>query len=190
MLTFDSEKHQYAWDGKPVPGVSEILRVTGQAKDWKDVPPFYRERGIVAHKCIELFLKGTLDEDSVDEVVRPYLSQFKEWINQEKGAGLLLSEKPFYSERMMFAGTIDLICNQTIVDIKCSKKLDKDSEWQYQLQGAAYRTLIQENMDKDFPFRILLLTGTGDAKVIPMFSPFSAWEHTIELYNIKTARSV
>lgn len=190
MLTFDPEKHQYFWDGKPIPGVSEILRATGQAKDWKDVPVYYRERGQAAHQAIALFLKGTLDETSVDEVIQPYLNQFKEWINKERGAGLLFSENPFYSEKLVFAGTVDLICNECIYDIKCSKKLDADAEWQYSMQGAAYRTLVRENLEKDFPFRVLLLTGAGEAKVIPLYAPTQGWEAVMSLYNVKMARDV
>jgi hypothetical protein len=190
MLTFDPEKHQYFFDGKPVPSVSEILRITGQAKDWKYTPEFYRQRGEVAHKCIELFVKGELDEDSVDEVVRPYLNQFKEWLTLEKGAGILLSEKPFYSKQLVYAGTCDLIANQVIYDIKCCKKLDDAALSQYSGQGSAYRTLIKENMDKDFPFKILLLTGTGSAKIVPVYAPYALWEHILGIYNIRMGRDV
>ncbi len=190
MLTFDPEKHIYYWKGKPVPGVSEILKETGQAKDWSAVDPFYRDRGSAVHKAIELWVKGELDETSLDPVIVPYFEQFKAWTLKENVAGVLLSENSFYSEEMNFAGTIDLIANQCIWDVKCSKKLDKASEWQYRLQGAAYRTLVKENMKLDLPFRVLLLSGEGEAKVIPMYSPVVAWEHLVELFCIKTGRNL
>jgi hypothetical protein len=188
MLTFDEANHQYFWQGKPVPGVSEILKETGQAKDWSAVDPYYRDRGSAVHKAIELWVKDELDEGSLDPVIIPYLEQFKAWVKKENVAGVILTENPFYSETLRFAGTIDLIANQVIWDVKCSKKLDKSSEFQYTAQGVAYRTLVKENMGLDLPFKVLLLTGEGEAKVIPLHAPYSLWEHIIGIYDIKMAR--
>jgi|SRR6267142_4393602 len=190
MLTFDSEKHIYRWNEKEVPSVSAILRETGQSKDWSAVPDFYRDRGSAVHKAIELWIKGELDETSLDPVIVPYFEQFKAWTLKESVAGLLLAESPFYSETLKYAGTIDLIANHVIWDIKCSKKLDKASEFQYSAQGSAYRTLVKENMGLDLPFKVLLLTGEGDAKVVPLYAPFVLWENIVGIYNIKSGRSV
>lgn len=190
MLTRDPATKHFFWDGVQVPGVHTILRATGQAKDFSDVPEFYRQRGQAAMKAIELWVKKDLDEGSVDDVIKPYFDQFKAWVMKEKRAGIVLTESPYYSESLKFVGVIDLICNQTIYDIKCSKKMDKAAEWTYQMQGAAYRTLIKENMGLDLPFKILLLSGEGDAKEIPLFSPLSAWEAIMAIYNIKMARDV
>lgn len=184
MLTFDEVKHEYRWKGDVVPGVSHILKETGQAKDWSGVPAYYRDRGTATHKAISLYLKGVLDEDSVDPAVRPYLEQFKQW-DQSQPLNTPISEQAYYSELMGFAGTIDLICCGVIYDVKCSKKLDKSSTWQYDLQGAAYRTLVQENLRLDYPFKILLLTGSGPAEVVNMAAPTKAWESILELYNQK-----
>lgn len=188
MLSFDYVSHRYTWDGKVVPGVSEILKETGQTKDWSAVDPFYRDRGSAVHKAVELWIKGELDETSLDPVIVPYFEQFKAWVKKEKIAGVLMAESPFYSEALGFAGTIDLIANQVIWDVKCSKKLDKSSEFQYRAQGAAYRTLIRENMGLDLPFKLLLLTGEGEAKVIPLHAPYSLWDHILGIYDIKMAR--
>lgn len=187
-LTFDSEKHEYRWDDKIVPSVSEILRATGQAKDWKDVPPYYRDRGIACHAAIHLYLLGTLDEDSVDEAVKPYLNQFKEW-NKTQDMYVPVSEQPLYSKRLKFAGTPDLLANGVIWDLKCSKKLDKASTFQYQMQGAAYRTLVLEDIGMTYPFKILLLTGEGNATEIELDAPVKAWEAIMTLYDIKTGRA-
>lgn len=188
-LTFNAEDHTYWVENKEVPGTTHILRTTGQSKDWSDVPEFYRDRGSAVHAGISLMLNDTLDESSIDDIVRPYLDQFHDWVIDRKGAGFWLSEKAMYSKKLGFAGTVDLIMNQTIYDVKCSKKMDKASEWQYQLQGAAYRTLTKENLQKDFPFKILLLTGAKEpAKEIPLHAPYAAWEYVMGLYNIKTGR--
>lgn len=189
MLTFNAEKHQYFWHGERVPGVSEILKETGQAKDWSLIDPFYRDRGVAVHKAVELFITGRLDEDSIDPVILPYCNQFKAWVQtQPMFGGLLLTESPMYSETRNFAGTIDLIANGTIWDIKCSKRLEKVAKWQYECQGAGYRTLFKEKWGKDFPFKILLLTGEGDAQVVEPASRYEVWEHVMGLYDEKMGR--
>lgn len=186
-LTFNEEKHEYRWDGVVVPSVSEILRETGQAKDWKDIPPYYRDRGIAVHSAIHLYLQGTLDEASVDEAIRPYLEQFKAW-DKEQPLYTPISEQPYYSQRLRYAGTIDLVCNGVLYDLKCSKKLDKASTWQYQVQGSAYKTLLLDNIGMTYPFKILLLTGEGKPGVIDMDAPVDVWTHVMGIYDIKTGR--
>lgn len=187
MLRFVEATHQYFWDDVEVPGVSAILRETGQAKDWSQIPEFYRERGSAVHKAIQFFLKGTLNREDLDPIIRPYLDQFEAFLDTiQPVAGLVLSENPSYSKKLGFSGTIDLLMNGTIWDIKCSKKLDKSSTWQYRLQGAGYRTLIRENWGLDLPFKILLLPGEGSAQEIALDAPYEAWEHAMGLYRIKT----
>lgn len=189
MLTFDAEHHKYFYNDLQVPGVSEVLREMGQAKDWSDVPGYYRDRGTAVHLAIKYFLEGSLDRDSLDPVIKPYLDQFEAFLGKLGDiSGLILSEQPYYSTQWEFAGTIDLIINGVIWDIKCSKKLDKASQWQYDLQGAAYRTLARDNKIGDFPFKILLLPGEGDAKEISLNAPYRAWENLMALYNIKNDR--
>lgn len=189
MLTFDKEAHKYSWNGIEVPGVSEIIRATGQSKDWSEVPGFYRERGEAVHLAIRYYLEGSLDEESLDPVIRPYFDQFKAFLGSQKSVGgLILSENPYYSQRLDYAGTLDLVMNGAIWDIKCTKKLDKSSEWQYNLQGAAYRHLAKENGIGELPFRLLILPGEGAAKEYPLVAPLRAWENVIELYNIKHSR--
>src|ERR1041384_2280356 len=75
-LRFDSEAHHY-WIGKKrIPGVSEILQRVGLVKDYKGIDPYYRDRGIATHKAIELYLKGTLDIESLDPAVKPCFEAF------------------------------------------------------------------------------------------------------------------
>jgi hypothetical protein len=184
-LTFSEEGHAYHYKGVKVPSVSEIIREMGQGKDWTSTPPFYVERGKAVHLAVNLYLQGTLDEASLDPLIVPYYEQFRVW-DKDQPLYEPITERPFYSERLNFAGTPDLICNGVIYDIKCSKKLDRSSTWQYQLQGGAYRTLVTEQWTHDyFPFKILLLTGEGPVVVIDLDASMEAWEHLIKLYHIK-----
>lgn len=188
-LTFDEASHTYFFNEVEVPGVSEVLREMGQSKDWSDVPGYYRDRGQAVHLAIRYFLEGALDRESLDPVIKPYLDQFERFLGKlGKVGGLVLSEQPYYSLKWEYAGTIDLVMNGAIWDIKCSKKLDKSAHWQYDLQGAGYRTLAKENKIGDLPFKILLLPGEGDAQEIPMDAPYKSWENLMELYNTKMDR--
>lgn len=189
-LTFDELNHKYFFNEVAVPGVSEVLREMGQAKDWSDVPGYYRDRGQAVHLAIRYLLEGTLDRESLDPVIRPYLDQFEAFlVKLGPVSGIIFSEQPYYSTQWEYAGTIDLIMNGVIWDIKCSKRLDKASQWQYDLQGSGYRTLAKENKIGDFPFKLLLLPGEGDAKEIPLTAPYKAWENLMELYNVKMDRT-
>lgn len=189
-LTFDAENHKYFYQEAEVPGVSEVLRVTGQSKDWNQVPEYYRERGEAVHLAIKYHLEGCLDEDGLDPVIKPYLSQFKGFLVNIGGSRKdFLVEAPLYSKALEYAGTPDLIAAKTIWDYKCSKKIDKDSTWQYRLQGSGYRTLVRENEIGDYEFKLVLLTGEAEpAKIMEMNCPYSAWESTMSLYNLKTDR--
>lgn len=183
-LEFDSESHIYKWNGVEVPSVSSILRETGQSKDWKDVPPYYRDRGIAVHSAVHLYLEGTLDESSLDPVIVPFFEQFKAW-DKDQPLYTPITEKPYYCQRLRYAGTPDLLCNGVIWDIKCSKKLDKASEFQYRCQGSAYKTLLLEDIGMTYPFKILLLSGDGKAQIIPLDAPCGLWEHVMGIYDFK-----
>lgn len=181
-IELDPETHVYKVNGVVKPGANQILKAVGLSKDWSGVDPFYRDRGIAVHSAINLFLRGELDEESLDPVIVPYFNQFKEWLSENEAAGLLLTERPLYSERLDFCGTIDLIMNETIFDFKCSKRIDKETERQYRKLGSAYRTLVCDDLGLVLPYKLMLLTGEGKAKVIPMDCPVDIWEAVMTLY--------
>ena len=71
--TFDPATHSYYRDGARIPGVTEVLREAGMLTDHSRTDPFYAERGTLVHEAIALDLRGELDEESVDQEIRPYL---------------------------------------------------------------------------------------------------------------------
>lgn len=172
ILTFDSEKHQYFWNKKRVPGVSEILKSLGLSRSYDAVDTFYRDRGTAVHKSIELYIKGTLDEESLDPVIVPYFNQAKEWIDNVPLLGKRV-EVMEYELDGGYAGTIDLIANDTIYDWKCSKSPDPVSE----LQGSLYKRLMHKNK-----FVVIQLTGEGPAIEIPYEASKELAESVLTLY--------
>lgn len=188
LLRFVEEGHKYYYNDTEVPSVHEVVRSMGQGNDWSFVPGYYRDRGHAVHLAIRYFLEGTLDRESLDPVILPYLERFERFLEKIGPVeGIILSEQPLYSPDWEYAGTVDLIMNGVIWDIKCSKKLDSGSQWEYDLQGAAYKTLAKENTLGDLPFKILLL-GDTEAKEIALNAPYRAWENLMALYNIKNER--
>jgi hypothetical protein len=167
MLTFNSEKHQYFWNGKRVPGVSEILKTVGLGRSYEGVDTFYRDRGIATHKAIQLYLKGTLDEDSLDPVVVPYFKQACSWI-KAYGASHREAEKMVYSETLNVAGTIDLIMGDCIYDWKCTKSVDPITE----IQGAFYKVL------SDIPFFLAIQLDGSDGPAIEI--PYEAGPELVD----------
>lgn len=139
-LRFDSIKHQY-WIGKKrIPGVSEILQKVGLSKSYEGIDSFYRDRGIACHKAIELYLKGILDQTTLDDAIKPQFGAFLKFWNG-RSEPILALETPMKSLSDSFAGTPDLITEVAIYDWKCSKNHDRVGE----LQGQAYKQLASNN---------------------------------------------
>lgn len=160
------------------PRVTEIIRAVGLGKSYDGVDPFYRDRGSACHKAIELYLKGTLDQDSIDESYRGHFEGFLKWWSDYK-TNHWMSE--WHLENDDFHGTIDLKTDGMLWDFKCSKAHDRVAE----IQGAGYRKLALDNMISDVGFSVVQLPGDGTYKVIPYESPISLWEATWEIYKWK-----
>lgn len=183
VIELEPETHTYRVDGVIKPGANEIIKAIGMGKDWSGVDTFYRDRGIAVHSAINLYLQKDLDESSLDPAIVPYFEQFVTWFKSiPEVGGLVMTEKPLYSPRYDFCGSVDLIMNGVIWDYKCSKRLDKEAERQYRRIGSAYRTLVRDQMGFELPFKVLLLTGEGPAVVKSWACPFVTWDAVMTLY--------
>lgn len=186
-LEFDEASHTYTVDGVVRPGITDILKKSGISKDYDGVDTFYRDRGTAVHLAVKFFLKGTLDESTLDPICVPYLEGFKAWLYSfpETTDLLKASEIPLYSQRLGFCGTLDLVFNGFIFDMKCSKDPDPASE----VQGAAQQILWEENFGVGLPFRVLQLPGDGTYNVINYAERVPAspnlWEGVMEVYRWK-----
>lgn len=142
-LTMD-EEHRYWWNGKRVPGMNEVLKAVGIAKNYpENGDPFYRERGTAVHLAIDLYVKGTLDEESLDPIIIPYFNQARKWLDARHAVEICKyrsdgTEMMKYSEKHGVAGTIDMIYKGKIYDWKCTAKVTDDTE----LKGAFYKEIF------------------------------------------------
>lgn len=111
-LTFDEEKHIHSVNGEIYPGVTGVLKAEGFCEGFEFIDPYYLTRGKYGHKATELWEAGTLDEDSLDDNLRPYLESYKK-AKQEKGFEVLGCEVHRYNKLYKFAGIIDRIITGT-----------------------------------------------------------------------------
>lgn len=120
---FDPIAHRYTLDGRVLPSVTQILR---GLDDFSNVPARVlekaRDRGQRVHAACNLDVLGTLDENTVDDEVAPYLAQFRRFL-RESGFVPTLSECRVYDETLWYAGTLDLFgdlpgCLDVQIDIK------------------------------------------------------------------------
>ena len=109
MLEFNEEEHRYTWDGTVVPGVTTVLK---PLSNYDMVPQHIMEkaaaRGHAVHLATELHDEGTLDEESMDPTIKPYLDAWK-MFRETQGYGIVVSEARVFSEKGMYAGTLDRI---------------------------------------------------------------------------------
>lgn len=140
-FTFDEPAHRYYLDGIRLPSVTEVLERTGIV-DYSRIPPATREmalaRGSAVHEAIALDLDGDLDEASVEPIMG-YVEAARA-ARHDLGIGTPDAfEKRGYHAQHRYAGTLDLIFGDTLLDWKTNT-----AEWWVQLQTAAYAAMQPE----------------------------------------------
>jgi len=129
---FDEESHTYTLDGIEYPSVTTVL---GILDTYKNVPLGHmevaRDRGQAVHLALDLYDRGVLDWNTVDEALHGSILGW-ETFKQETGAVVLASEFPVVSTRWRYAGTPDRllrmvarfpgfkqpVCRNVLADIK------------------------------------------------------------------------
>jgi hypothetical protein len=107
-LEFDEEKHLFTNNGEVLPSVTHILKQEGFCPTFEQIDPYYLMRGSYVHKTTELWEAGTLDEDTLDDQLRPYLESYKS-AKRDKGFEILSIEVKKWDNLYRFAGIIDRI---------------------------------------------------------------------------------
>ena len=138
-IRFDPVEGKY-WDGaREVPRVSRILEETGHGFRGPRGSDWHKEKGTLVHRATALYDAGTLDWDSLDATIRPYVEAWKKF-KSDTGCKCIAVETILYSEDLDYAGTADRVCvlpkvsgREMILDIKSGGKT-KD----HRLQLGAY----------------------------------------------------
>ena len=171
-LTFDPQLHAYQLDGRELPSVTTVLQRAGLV----DGAWFTEQatlRGTYVHLATELHAAGTLDPDSVDPVVQPYLDAYMRFL-RESGAVWAAVEQRLGDDVLGYAGTIDRVGSigdqPVIVDIKTGPP----QPW-HALQLAAYLQLVKRRwapwqryglwLQKNGSYRLKHYSGRSDYSV-------------------------
>lgn len=108
MLTFNEERHEYQWNGKIAPSVTQVL---APLYDFRFVNPealeVARQEGMAIHKTVELYCQNDLDEDDLPDWLVPRLGAFKKFVADTQFQ-VFGSEQQVYHPAYHFAGTFDL----------------------------------------------------------------------------------
>lgn len=164
-ITFEAESHTYFLGLERVPSVSEILRPlteTYLAAIPEGVLNWKRDLGIAVHKACELLDLGTLDEESLDPQIVPYLEGYKAFRVdfQPKWNAI---EQIVFDDVHRYAGTMDrageLTTGPAIVDIKTSLQVQPSAAvqlWAYAVahDGIEQPDLLVLQLKKDGTYRL------------------------------------
>ena len=113
-FTFDERFHIYRLNGEIIPSVTKIIR-TVAGKDLSHIPHDVlkkaAERGTAIHKEIET---GVIE------------SMEAKWIEQNIVRASCQFEQQFYHtiDDFTYAGTADIVANDTLFDIKTQREID------------------------------------------------------------------
>lgn len=185
-LTFDPEKHEYAYSGVIVPSVTQVLKSAGVINDqWFD--EWSADRGRRVHLACQYYDEGHLDMDSIDPAIAGYLESYIKWrkasTNFERGMKIRRIEWSQYETVYDFAGTCDRIVelNQgalAVVDIKSGAY----QPW-HGLQLAGYKILTASTFGGDPQRYSLYLDKDGDIARLRAHTDESDGEFFISFLN-------
>lgn len=108
-LVFDPETHTAMVGAEHLPSVTTILRhaqMTPDFYNWLD--PWYLTRGKYVHLASELYDKGTLDESTIDDTIKPYLEAYKAF-RRDFSATITGIEVQLYHPVYKYFGIVDRI---------------------------------------------------------------------------------
>ena len=145
MLTFDPQTHEYRHCGRLLPSVTQIIghylntyACVNQAQ--LDHAAAF---GRAVHSMCAMHLKDTLDMDTLDMQLIPYLNGFKKFVRDfDLLDDDLIIEQPMCNNRLKFAGTPDIVIKDgAVIDLK-TRHYNKRTD---PLQLAAYDKLCGGN---------------------------------------------
>lgn len=159
MLTL-TENHVYLLDDQPFsgPSVTEVIKACGFMGYLPD-DQYYRDRGSYVHEAIAMYLKGTLDESSLSEGIKPFVDSAIQYI-EDTGFKAEHIELSLHDPVYMYCGTVDTL---PLRDWKTGGK-----EYWHSLQIAAYYNLAVTNkLFPELPLNVHLSDKGKRSKVEP-----------------------
>jgi hypothetical protein len=105
-VIFEPGSHVYTYNGQHWPSITQILKAEGFIDTtWFD--DWSRDKGSMVHLAVKYDLAGELNEESLDDEIRPYLKAFRKFM-AESGFKVDKSEIPGVNTTHRYSGTPDL----------------------------------------------------------------------------------
>lgn len=142
-VELDEKTHLYTYEGRPVPGFSEICKALGIIKP----NPFYtadgRAEGNAIHQWLLFLAKGYESNEAPDPRIAGRVEGIRKFL-RESAFRFVGGEEPQYCADLGYCGSPDLwgiIDSRTcVLDCKRGAKMKHHA-----LQTAAYRLLLSDN---------------------------------------------
>ena len=105
-VIFEPGSHVYTYKGQHWPSITQILKTEGFIDTtWFD--EWSRDKGSMVHLAVKYDIAGELNEESLDDEIRPYLTGFRKFM-AESGFKVERSEIPGVNTTHRYSGTPDL----------------------------------------------------------------------------------
>jgi hypothetical protein len=192
LLDFDPENHLYSVDGEVIPSTTQILKAEGLLAF-----PAGSERamlkGSYVHLACEYLDWGTLDEETLDATLAPYVEAYKLFLAESRfEADPEHIERRLYHPGWKYAGTMDRTGMMgkapAVLDIKTGSPHPA-----YALQLAAYKELLGVNNVTVVKGFSLYLHDTGKYTLTEVKDMRGAWQTfaaALTLYKWKQANNI
>lgn len=148
---------------------------------------FARHRGSMVHLACELFDRGTLDDESVDPRIRPYLDAWIAFCRDLNPAWITeFMERPMFHTSLSYGGTPDRVGvigdKVCLIDIKTTSVISPVAG----IQLAGYKMLLDhEHRVSVDRCGVVQLANSGNYKL----SWFDEHEHESAFYALRTIRN-
>jgi len=160
-LTFSESNHEYRLDGIKLPSVTQVLQGAGLS-DFSKVNPELLERakkfGTSTHLACQLYDENRLDIKSLDIALEPRLES---WILFKRDFGITKFteiEKQVYSLKYQYAGCLDRLWEDALIEIKTCTTIPKTTGLQLSGYQGAYEEMYKVKIKRRIC--VQLLDGT------------------------------
>lgn len=150
-LAFEEQGHIYMLNGVVLPSVTQVIRDNRLSSDFAHVSAadleIARQLGQAVHIATHYNDEGTLDDASIDAVVRPYLNAWRQFVAERRLQFVALEQRvadPVYQ----FCGTVDRLAvladnpaaGELLIDLKTGNPAAAGANY----QTAAYAHLVRQ----------------------------------------------
>lgn len=185
QIAFEEETHTYWLNGKKATSVTEALKLAGLIDGIQFASEEALWRGKAVHTAIHFYHKGTLNWDSLDERLAPFVKGYLKFIEDTKFVPQEW-EKRVSIDQLNLAGTLDVVGifpdgSQALIDFKTGMQANM-SDW-VGLQLALYDMALGLAAPPRKRYGLKLL-GDGSYRLYPFTDPM---DRTVALSAVNIA---